>query len=426
VDPLTKPSIGGDHENFGICGCGCGCELCQGVVAAVGSVHHPHARDVGLGRTRTSLPFHDGDHRQREMAASCRGAQPRHELACCARAIPPPPGGPGPDHVCHIDQEHTDKVCAERRPVNTATTMARPVGWCMIERRPFGRTGHQSSRIIFGSAGLGEVDQETADSLLPLLTEFGVNHLDTAASYGGAELRLAPWLHARRDDFFVATKTAERTADGARRSLEASLGRLGVDQVDMIQLHNLVEDDEWAVAHAPGGALEALVAARDEGLVRFIGVTGHGLRIPRMHLRSLERFPYDSVLFPYNFPLLCDPVYRADVEALLAVCEERAVAVQTIKSIARRRWSDPTSPEARASHSWYEPLRDADAVGRAVRYVLAQELLFLDSSSEFEVLRAVLQAADSAARAPAEDELRRDLAVLQMVPLFDGGALERI
>ena len=296
----------------------------------------------------------------------------------------------------------------------------------MIERHVFGRTGHASSRVIFGAAGIGGVDQETADRLLPLLDEFGVNHLDTAADYGDAELRLAPWLAGRRGDFFLATKTSKRTADGARRSLERSLERLGVDQVDLIQLHNLVEEDEWEVAHGPGGALQALVAARDEGLVRYLGVTGHGLRIARMHRRSLERFDYDSVLFPYNWTLLRDPGYRADVEALLAVCAARGVAVQTIKSIARRRFADRSSPEARTSHSWYEPLRDPGAIGRAVGWVLAEPAVFLVSSSEFEVLRSVLEAADSGRGAPSEEELAADESSFEMAPLFDGGALERI
>lgn len=296
----------------------------------------------------------------------------------------------------------------------------------MVECHQFGRTGHSSSRVVFGSAAIGAVDQQTADLLLPLLEEFGVNHIDTAAAYGDAELRLASWLRSRPGHFFVATKTGERTAEGARRSLERSLTRLGVDRVDLIQLHNLVEEDEWEVAHGRGGALEALVAAREEGLVGFIGVTGHGLRIPRMHLRSLERFPYDSVLFPYNFALLRDPTYRSDVEALLDVCNERDVAVQTIKSIARRRWADRGSPEARAGHSWYEPLRDPDAVGRAVRYVLARPGLFLASSSEFEVLRTVLEAADTPTPAPSDAELRDDMDSFAMSPLFDGSELERI
>src|SRR3954447_21749051 len=228
----------------------------------------------------------------------------------------------------------------------------------MIERAPFGRTGHHSSRVIFGSAGIARVDQQRADRLLPLLVEHGVNHIDTAAMYGDAELRLAPWLKDHPGKFFVATKTHARDGDGAREGLERSLTRLGVDHVDLIQLHNLVEPDEWEVAHAPGGALEALERARDEGLTRFIGVTGHGLRIAGMHRRSLQRFDYDTVLLPYNFTLLQDPGYRADVEQLLAECAERDVGVQTIKSIARRRWADAKPAPSEQRPSWYEPLTD--------------------------------------------------------------------
>src|ERR1700735_2589313 len=185
----------------------------------------------------------------------------------------------------------------------------------MIESGDFGRTGHRSSRVIFGAAGIGRATQDEADEVLPTLLEFGVNHIDTAAVYGDSELRIAPWMTTNRKDFFLANKTGERTGPGARASLERSLQRLGVDQVDLIQLHNLVEDDEWDTAHGPGGAVEALVEARDEGLVRFIGVTGHGLRIPGTHLRSLERFDFDSVLLPYNHALLANPAYRDDVEA---------------------------------------------------------------------------------------------------------------
>src|SRR6478735_8651830 len=171
----------------------------------------------------------------------------------------------------------------------------------MIERRPFGRTGHDSTRVIFGAAALGGMSQGRADSTMALVREAGINHIDTAAGYGQSEVRLQPFLADHRSEVFLATKTGERTATGARAELERSLQRMGVDQVDLIQLHNLVEDDEWGVAHGPGGAVEALVQARDEGLVRFIGVTGHGLRIPGMHLRSLDRFDFDSVLFPYNY-----------------------------------------------------------------------------------------------------------------------------
>lgn len=292
----------------------------------------------------------------------------------------------------------------------------------MIETAPFGRTGHMSSRVIFGAAAFWSMNQERADRLLEPLLEFGVNHLDTAADYGDSELRLAPWLAQHRDRFFLATKTGERSGAGARASLERSLERLGVDRVDLIQLHNLVEEDEWEQAHARGGAVEALARARDEGLTRFIGVTGHGTRIPGMHLRSLERFDFDSVLFPYNFPLLQSDAYRADVEALLERCAERNVAVQTIKSVARRRWAEDAGPR----YAWYEPLPDGDALGRAVRFVLGQPNLFLNTSSDARVLRSILDAAAAGAVPPSDDELRADVEALDMHPLFDGAALERI
>jgi aryl-alcohol dehydrogenase-like predicted oxidoreductase len=296
----------------------------------------------------------------------------------------------------------------------------------VIERAPFGRTGHDSSRVIFGSAGVARADQETADRLLPLLRQYGVNHIDTAADYGDAELRIAPWLQQHPGEFFLATKTHARDAEGARTSLERSLTRLGVDSVDLIQLHNLVEDDEWEVAHGPGGALEAMQQARDKGLVRFIGVTGHGLRIAGMHLRSLERFDYDSVLLPYNFTLLQDPGYRSDVEQLLELCAERNVAVQTIKSIARRRWPTPRAP-GQKRQSWYEPLTEPDAIARAVRFVLGQRQgLFIDSSSAIDQLPLVLAAAESAVAGSGDDDLEADVASYEMTRLFDGGELERI
>jgi len=292
----------------------------------------------------------------------------------------------------------------------------------MLERAPFGKTGHRSSRVIFGAAALGSMRQERADELLVLLDEFGINHLDTAADYGDSELRLAPWLANRRGDFFVATKTANRSGDGARASLERSLERMGIDQVDLIQLHNLVEPEDWEKAHGPGGAVEALARARDEGLCRFIGVTGHGLRIAAMHRRSLERFPFDSILLPYNYLLRADPGYRADLDAVLELCAERGVAVQTIKSVARRRWRDDSS----SHYSWYEALPPGPAIQRAVSYVMGRRPLFLNSSSDGRLLRPILEAAVAASVIPPDGALAADAANLGMEPLFDGGALERI
>jgi aryl-alcohol dehydrogenase-like predicted oxidoreductase len=293
----------------------------------------------------------------------------------------------------------------------------------MIEQMEFGRTGHRSSRTIFGAASLGRMQQDRADDVLAVLLEFGVNHIDTAAAYGDSELRIAPWLVGRRDQFFLATKTGDRTGPEARASLERSLQRLGVDHVDLIQLHNLVEEDEWTTAHGPGGAVEALVQARDEGLTRFIGVTGHGLRIAGMHLRSLERFDFDSVLFPWNFSLSRNPDYRGDVDRLVEVCRDRNVAVQTIKSLARRRWQpDNTDPH----FSWYQPIPAGDALVRAAHWVLSQPGLFLNTSSDARLLRPTLEAAQTPAPAPTDTEMESDQVALAIEPLFDGSALERI
>jgi aryl-alcohol dehydrogenase-like predicted oxidoreductase len=287
---------------------------------------------------------------------------------------------------------------------------------------PFGRTGHESSRVIFGAAALWSMSQDLADSTLDDAVSRGVNHLDTAASYGASEDRLGPWLARHRAEVFLATKTGERQGTAARAELERSLERMGVDSVDLIQLHNLVEPDEWDAAFAPGGAVEALAAARDEGLVRAIGVTGHGLRIAGMHVRSLERFDFDSVLLPVNPALLRDDGYRADVEQLRALCVDRRVAVQTIKAVARRRWQDDSTPR----HSWYEPLTDPGAIARAVRYVLAQPDLFLNTTSDARLLPAVLDAAHGPLDAPTDAELSADAETYDVKPLFDGAALERI
>ena len=276
--------------------------------------------------------------------------------------------------------------------------------------------------MIFGAAALGSMRQERADQVLATLLEFGVNHIDTAASYGDSELRVAPWMAQHRKRFFLATKTEERSGDGARASLERSLARLGVDSVDLIQLHNLVEPDEWEIAHGRGGAVEALSRARDEGLARFIGVTGHGVRIAGMHLRSLERFDFSSVLLPYNYAMMSDDQYRADFEAVLEVCEQRGVAVQTIKSVARRRWRNEAEPH----FSWYQPLPDGDALGRAVRYVLGQPGLFLNSSSDARLLRPTLEAAVIGGPPPTDEEMAADVDRHAIEPLFDGAELERI
>jgi aryl-alcohol dehydrogenase-like predicted oxidoreductase len=292
----------------------------------------------------------------------------------------------------------------------------------VIETSPFGKTGHQSTRILFGAAALGGMKQDKADRVLEVLLEYGINHLDTAASYGESELRIGPWMREHRKRFFLASKTGDRSYQGARDSLHRSLERLRVDQLDLIQMHNLAAEEEWTTALGAGGALEALVEARAQGLVRFIGVTGHGSQIAAMHRRSLERFAFDSVLFPYNFTMLNIAQYAADVDALLKVSRERGVATQTIKSVARRRWQNGDGPK----FSWYEPLRDRDAIRRGVHFVLSQPGLFLNSSSDATILRDILDAASEKPTAPARADMEADVARYAMQPLFVPGVSDTI
>jgi aryl-alcohol dehydrogenase-like predicted oxidoreductase len=283
----------------------------------------------------------------------------------------------------------------------------------VIERIPFGATGHDSSRVIFGAAALGSVSKRDADGALDVLLEHGINHIDVAASYGDAELRIATWLRRHPGTFFVATKTGERTYRGAREEIRRSLDRLGVDQIDSIQLHNLVDVIEWETALGANGAVEAAVEAREEGLVRFIGVTGHGLSVPEMHRRSLERFAFDSVLLPYNYVQMQDPRYAETFEALAAVCAERHIALQTIKSLAYRRWEGRTATAA----TWYEPLREQADIDLAAHWVLGRPHTFLLTTGDVAILPQLLDAAERFTQRPADEQMaelaaRREIAAL--------------
>jgi aryl-alcohol dehydrogenase-like predicted oxidoreductase len=266
------------------------------------------------------------------------------------------------------------------------------------------------------------MSESRAIKTLELVASYGVNHIDTAAMYGSSEDHLKPWLANHRAEVFLATKTQERIGSVARAELERSLERMGVDHIDLIQLHNLVEPDEWSTAFSKGGTVEALNQARAEGLVNFIGVTGHGLRIPSMHVRSLAEFDFDSVLFPFNHSLLSIDQYHDDVRALREICQKRKIATQTIKAVARRRWHDGTE----GHRSWYEPLTDTEAIQRAVRYVLSQPDLFLNTTSDATLLPIILDAAQDDLTRPLDEEMNRDIAEFGVTPLFDGAALDRI
>lgn len=285
----------------------------------------------------------------------------------------------------------------------------------MIPKSLFGRTGHLSTRTIFGAAALGRVTQAEADRTLDVLLEYGINHIDTARNYGDAELRIGPWMKkGLRQNFFLATKTQERTYAAAKAQIHESLERLQTDHVDLLQLHFLVDPHEWEVALGPGGALEAAIEAQAQGLTRFIGVTGHELSAPAMHLRSLARFDFDSVLLPCNYLLMQNPHYATDFKALMKICQERNVAVQTIKGIARRRWGD--GPQTSAT--WYEPLSEQADVDLAVWYVLGLPGIFLDTAGDIHVLPKVLDAANRCEHAPSDEEMAALVARLEMAPMF--------
>jgi aryl-alcohol dehydrogenase-like predicted oxidoreductase len=289
----------------------------------------------------------------------------------------------------------------------------------MIKKMPFGKTGHDSSRIIFGAAAFMSMRQDRVDPYLDMLLDFGVNHIDVAASYGDAELRIGPWMKKHRDKFFLASKTGDRNAVKAAESIRLSLERLQTDHLDLIQFHNLTDEEGWERAMGPGGALEAAIDAKKEGLVRFIGVTGHGTQAPAMHLRSLEKFNFDSVLLPCNYPLMQNPDYAADFYQLIKVCQERGVAVQTIKSIARRRWRED---DTQKRYSWYEPVKDPEILRRTVHWLLSHETVFLNTSSDATLLPLILQAAsefeDETTTIALDELLQADASQLEMEPIF--------
>jgi len=283
----------------------------------------------------------------------------------------------------------------------------------MIEKIPFGRTGHNSTRTLFGAAALSRVSQAEADQTFEVLLEYGVNHIDTAASYGEAELRIGPWMSQHRQAFFLATKTGERTYEKAREEIYRSLERLQVDSVDLIQLHNLVDPQEWEEAMGENGALQAAIEARAEGVVRFIGVTGHGTTIAAMHKKSLEHFDFDSVLLPYNYWMMQNPQYTADFEELVALCQKRNVAVQTIKSIARGPWGDKAQNRA----TWYEPFEGQEDINRAVHWAMSRPYFFLNTAGDIHLLPLVLDAA-SRFEPATQLEVDEEVAELDAEPLF--------
>jgi aryl-alcohol dehydrogenase-like predicted oxidoreductase len=247
-----------------------------------------------------------------------------------------------------------------------------------------------------------------------VLLRYGINHLDVAAGYGDAELRVAPWLRKYPGQFFLATKTGLRTYDDAKRQIHQSLERLGVERFDLIQLHSLADPIEWDTALSPKGALEACIEARDQGLVRFIGVTGHGAQIAATHFRSLERFDFDSVLLPYSYIMMQNSYYADAFERLAGICQERNVAMLTIKSIARSPWWG----RERTRTTWYEPFSEQDDIDKAVHWVLARPGIHFAAVGDLNLLPKVLDAASRFTAKPDDDAMREQQTRLEMRPIF--------
>lgn len=285
----------------------------------------------------------------------------------------------------------------------------------MIPTQPFGKTGHESTKVIFGAAALwGMAEDREAAPTLELLLRHGINHIDTAASYGRSERRVGAWMPEHRGRFFLATKTEKRTRDESHAQIEKSLERLRTDHVDLLQLHNLVDEGDWETALGPGGSLEAAIEARQQGKTRFIGVTGHGVTVAAMHLRSLERFPFDSVLLPYNPVMMRNRQYAADFDRLARVCAERGVAMQTIKGVTLGPWNE----KQRTHNTWYEPLTEQSDIDLAVRYVLGRPGVFLNTAGDVTLLPKILDAASRGGDAPPAGDVEALISRREMTPLF--------
>jgi aryl-alcohol dehydrogenase-like predicted oxidoreductase len=264
--------------------------------------------------------------------------------------------------------------------------------------RRLGRLGHESSVLIYGAAALGDVPQETADASIQLALDNGINHLDVAASYGDAELRLGPMMADIRDRVFLATKTGERTYEAAWAQINASLERLQTDRVDLLQLHAVGDSDELEKVFADDGSLKAAVRAQDEGLVGAVGITGHSHSAPATHLEALRRFPFATVLTPWSPVLAAREDFAADFRALVAEVQRQDAGLMTIKSIARRNWPEGDPPEQRGYATWYEPFEDEQPITAAVSWVLSfEEITGIATAGDVRLLPALLRAEEASA-----------------------------
>ena len=269
-----------------------------------------------------------------------------------------------------------------------------------MEIRRFGRTGHMSTVAIFGAAAFYEISQEGADRVMEQVIEAGVNHIDVAPSYGQAELRIGPWMRRERERFFLGCKTTERTKEGAWKEMQESLERLQTETFDLYQCHAITTMEELDAITRKGGALEAFEQARREGLIKFIGITGHGVNAPEIYLEALRRFDFDSVLFPLNFVQMGMPEYRKNAEELIAACKAKDVGTMVIKSITKAPWGE----RKHTATTWYEPFDQMAEIQKGVNFALSYDVTGICTVGDTRILPMVLQACENFTRL-SKDEL---------------------
>jgi predicted aldo/keto reductase-like oxidoreductase len=272
-----------------------------------------------------------------------------------------------------------------------------------MEKRRFGRTEHQSTVAIFGTAAFYEISQSRVDEVMEYVLSTEINHIDVAPGYGQAEERLGPCLAKERDRFFIGCKTQERIKNMAAKELRQSLETLQVERFDLFQLHAVTSMDDLDQVTAKGGALEAILEAKEEGLVQYIGITGHGLDVPKVFLEALNRFDFDTVLFPINFILYADQDYRESANALLAECANRDVGTMIIKSIARGPWGERNKTHT----TWYRPFSDAEWIQKSINFALSQPITGICTAADVTLLPLVIDACEkySPLNANGQEEL---------------------
>jgi aryl-alcohol dehydrogenase-like predicted oxidoreductase len=283
-----------------------------------------------------------------------------------------------------------------------------------MEKRKFGRSGHMSTVAIFGGAAFWEISQADADKTMETVIEAGINHIDIAPSYGQAEIRVGPWMKTERGRFFLGCKTTERTKEGAWKELHGSLERLQTESFDLYQFHAVTAMEELDSIFAKGGALEAVLEAREKGLTKYIGITGHGIDAPKIYLEALRRFDFDSVLFPLNFVQMAIPEYRKHAEELVATCKAKDVGTMIIKSITKGPWGEKTH----TATTWYEPFDEMNEIQNAVNYSLSHDVTGLCTAGDTRILPMMLKACKNFKPLSMEDREAMVQKADRFAPLF--------